>query len=320
MAAELHMPPQGSRRHLPVMCRETLMALNPGPGAVLVDGTLGLGGHAEAWLEQTGPNGRVVGLDRDELALDVARETLKRFGTRATIVHADYREASAVLDSLGLSTVDAALLDLGLGSHQLDDPQRGFSFRFEGPLDMRFDRSHPGSTAADLIAHAPEPELARILASYGEERMARKISRQIVETRRHTPLRTTSQLADLVRRVVPAGRHDRIDPATRTFQALRIAVNHELDGLNAAIESLVARLARGGRIAVIAFHSLEDRISKTMLRRLAEPCRCRRGDPCTCEALQWLDLPSRRAIFCSDAEANENPRARSAKLRWGIKR
>lgn len=320
MAAELHAPPQDVPRHRPVMPRETLEALSPRPGGVLFDGTLGLGGHAAAWLEQTAPDGRVVGLDRDEQALDSARRSLARFGARATLVHADYRHAASVLDSLGLKAVDAALLDLGLGSHQLDDPARGFSFRSDGPLDMRFDRSRPGDTAADLIARSSEAELARVISEFGEERMARRIAREIVETRRHTPLWTTAALADLVRRVVPASRHERIDPATRTFQALRIAVNQELDGLGSAIETLVARLASGGRIAVIAFHSLEDRISKTTLRRLAEPCRCRRGDPCTCGAKQWLDLPVRRAVVCSPIEANENPRARSAKLRWGAKR
>ncbi len=320
MAAELHAPPQEVPRHRPVMSRETLDALNPRPGAVLVDGTLGLGGHAAAWLEQTAPDGQVVGLDRDEEALELARKSLVRFGERATLMYADYRDAGAVLDSLGLKTIDAALLDLGLGSHQLDDPYRGFSFRFDGPLDMRFDRSRSGATAADLIEQSSEAELARVFSEFGEERMARRIAREIVETRRHTPLRTTAELANLVRRIVPASRHDRIDPATRTFQALRIAVNQELDGLGATIETLVARLARGGRIAVIAFHSLEDRISKTTLRRLAETCRCRRGDPCTCGALEWLDLPVRRAVSCTQAEANENPRARSAKLRWGIKR
>lgn len=320
MAAELHAPPQEVPRHRPVMSRETLDALNPRPGAVLFDGTLGLGGHAAAWLEQTAPDGQVVGLDRDEEALELARKSLVRFGERATLVHADYRDAGVVLDSLGLKTIDAALLDLGLGSHQLDDPYRGFSFRFDGPLDMRFDRSRAGATAADLIEQSSEAELARVFSEFGEERMARRIAREIVETRRHTPLRTTAELANLVRRIVPASRHDRIDPATRTFQALRIAVNQELDGLGATIEALVARLARGGRIAVIAFHSLEDRISKTTLRRLAETCRCRRGDPCTCGAQEWLDLPVRRAVSCTRAEANENPRARSAKLRWGIKR
>lgn len=309
-----------SPRHEPVMVAETLAALAPQAGACLLDGTVGAGGHSAAWLEATGPDGTVVGLDRDLAALELARWRLQPFGSRAQLIHSDYRDAATIVAERQLGPFDAVLLDLGLGSHQLDDPARGFSFRFEGPLDMRFDQSRPTPTAADLLARSSEPELVQILAEFGEERLAKKIARQLVEARRHTPLRTTQQLADFVRRIVPASRHERIDPATRTFQALRIAVNAELKGLGGAIESLVGLLRPGARLAVIAFHSLEDRVVKTTLRRLAEPCRCRRGDPCSCGAVQSIDLPQRRAVQPTDEEMARNPRARSARLRWGIRR
>jgi 16S rRNA (cytosine1402-N4)-methyltransferase len=310
---------QPSVRHLPVLSAEVMSALDPQPGGVLLDATVGLGGHAQVWLERTTPGGRVLGFDRDRSALEAAGERLRSYGERFRPIHADYRELDSQLDSLGVALVDAALFDLGLGSHQLDQPERGFSFRFDGPLDMRFDRSRPATTAAELLAQSSEQELARIFFEFGEERQSRKIARAICEARRRTPITTAAQLADLIRRAVPASRHERIDPATRTFQALRIAVNHELDQLDEAIEAAVRRLLPGGRIAIISFHSLEDRIAKSTLRRLAEPCRCRRGDPCSCNAVMLLRLEQRRSTPCSDQEAASNPRARSARLRWGIR-
>ncbi|RMG46860.1 MAG: 16S rRNA (cytosine(1402)-N(4))-methyltransferase RsmH [Acidobacteria bacterium] len=306
-------------RHRPVMVPEVLEALAPRPGALLLDGTVGPGGHAEAWLEAAGEGAELIGLDRDASALALARRRLQRFGERVRLFHCDYREAPALLDRLGRRP-DAVLLDLGLGSHQVDDPERGFSFRLDGPLDMRFDRDRPGPTAAEILAHASEPELARILSEYGEERAAKKLARRLVEARKRRPFRTTRELADFVRGVVPARGRRRLDPATRTFQALRIAVNDELSGLAEALSGLVERLPAGGRIAVIAFHSLEDRIVKRTLRRLAEPCRCRRGDPCTCGALQWIELVQRRALRPDPGEVAANPRARSARLRWGVRR
>jgi len=306
--------------HRPVLTAETLQALAPRRGRLLLDGTVGTGGHAAAWLEASAPDGRVIALDRDASALAAARERLAAYGARARFEHADYRDAADLLDTLGIATIDAALIDLGLGTHQIDDPERGFAFRFDGPLDMRFDRDTPGPTAADLVNHLPEPELARVLYEYGEERASRRLARVIVETRRRHPIRTTAELAEIVRSAAPGlGRH-RIDPATRTFQALRIAVNRELEGLAEALETLVRRLAPGGRLAVIAYHSLEDRIVKHTLRRLAEPCHCRRGDPCSCGALMLLELEERHAVTPSESETALNPRARSAKLRWGIRR
>jgi len=306
--------------HRPVLAAETLEALDPGPGKVLLDGTVGLGGHAARWLELTAPFGRVVGFDRDARALAVAARNLAPFGARAELIHDDYREAPRIIAERGFAAPDAALLDLGLGSHQIDDPTRGFSHRFDAPLDMRFDADAPGRTAADILARAAEPELARIFEEHGELPGARKLARALCDARRRAPIRTTTELARLVREVLPPRGRQRIDPATLVFQALRIAVNDELEGLDAAIEALVRMLPQGGRIAVIAFHSLEDRIAKRTLRRLAEPCRCRRGDPCTCGATRLLDMPERRAVKTSDEEALENPRARSARLRWGTRR
>lgn len=303
--------------HRPVMVDQILDVLAPAAGRTLLDGTVGCGGHAAAWLDASGPDGRVIGLDRDDTALERARERLAPFGERVELMHADYRDADVIPSE---TTLDAVLLDLGLGSHQIDDPERGFSFRFDGALDMRFDRTRAGGTARELLASVTEPELARILSEYGEERSAKKLAHRLTELRKSAPIRTTAELADAVRRILPPRGRDRLDPATRTFQALRIAVNDELNGLGAAIESMIARLVHGGRIAVLAYHSLEDREVKRTLRRLAEPCRCRRGDPCTCGALEMIDLPQRKPLRPSATETAENPRARSARLRWGIRR
>ncbi len=319
--------------HRPVLGPETIEALAPAPGKLLLDGTVGLGGHAALWLEASAPDGRVLGLDRDPDALAVAAERLAPYGERVTLVHADYRDAIDVLaarNGAGAgagaagggagAAPDAILLDLGLGSHQIDDPERGFSFRFDGPLDMRFDRSRPARTAADVLNHTSEPELVRIFSEYGEFPAAKKLARLVVETRKHRKFAVTGDLVRVAHEAVPPRGHKRIDPSTLAFQALRIAVNEELDGLGQTIEDLVRTLAPGGRIAIIAFHSLEDRVSKQTLRRLAEPCRCRRGDPCTCGALQLLELSDRRAVKTTEDEAYANPRARSARLRWGIRR
>lgn len=306
--------------HRPVLLAETMAALAPESGRVLLDGTVGLGGHAEAWLLATAPFGVVIGVDRDPSAVEQAARNLASFGGRARLFQGDFRDAVQLIAEENLPRPHAVLLDLGLGSHQVDDPQRGFSFRLEGPLDMRFDPSTPSPTAAEILAHASAPELARIFEDYGEQPGAHKVARAICEARRRAPLRTTTDLARLVRATLPARGRPRMNPATLVFQALRIAVNHELDGLADAIEGLVRLLPQGGRIATIAFHSLEDRVAKQTLRRLSEPCRCRRGDPCTCGALQLLDQPQRRAVQVSDEEAAANPRARSARLRWGMRR
>jgi len=285
--------------HEPVLVREVVSALRPHAGGLYLDGTVGLGGHAAALLEAGA--GRVVGFDRDQAALAVARERLTWAGDRVTLLHADYRDAREVLASRGVTHADGVLVDLGVSSLQLDDPSRGFSFRDGGPLDMRMDRS-AGQTLAARLADVSEAALADVIWRYGEERRSRRVARAIVIARDRGELRDTADLARAVRRGVGAGRWQRIDPATRTFQALRIWVNDELDGLERFLESAVDLLAPGGRLAVIAFHSLEDRVVKHTFRRLAAD-----GSACA--------LVTRRAIRPGDDELSQNPRARSARLR-----
>jgi 16S rRNA (cytosine1402-N4)-methyltransferase len=306
--------------HRPVMVDEVLEALVPRPGALLLDGTVGQGGHAEAWL-RAAPRTRVIGLDRDPDALAVARQRLAAFGDRISLRHGDYRQAADLWADLGAPRPDAVVLDLGLGSHQLADAQRGFSFRHDGPLDMRFDPTGPGPTAAELLHQCSEPELERILADYGEERHARKLARRLVRARERQPLRTTGELAELVRQTVGRpGRPPRIDPATRTFQALRIAVNRELDDLEDALEQLVSLLPSGGRLAVIAFHSVEDRIVKQTFKRLATEVVPQPGDPLEIAREATLARISKKVVKPSEEETGANPRARSARLRWGERR
>ena len=271
-------------------------ALQPGRGGVFVDCTLGLGGHARALLERGAD--RVIGLDRDPDALARAAGALAAFGGRLEAVHADYRTLGEVLDARGLAGVDGILADLGVSSLQLDGVGRGFSFRRDEPLDMRMDRGS-GPTAADLVNTADETEIADAIFRFGEERHSRRIARLIVA---HRPIRTTGELAALVRRAVRARTWQRIDPATRTFQALRIWVNGELDGLDAFLREAAARLVPGGRLAVIAFHSLEDRIVKHTLRGLA-------GADGSLRAL------TKKPVVPGEDEMRRNPRARSARLR-----
>jgi 16S rRNA (cytosine1402-N4)-methyltransferase len=287
--------------HEPVLTAEVLTHLSPDRGGLFVDCTVGLGGHTRALLEAGAS--RVIGLDRDADALAMAANGLTAFGDRVELVHADYRSFAAALDARGITTIDGALADLGVSSLQLDSEGRGFSFRRDEPLDMRMDRSS-GPTAADLINGTSEVDLASIIFEFGEERFSRRIARAIVETRTRQPIATTGQLADAVRRAVPTRGWQRIDPATRTFQALRIWVNGELDGLDTFLRHVVQRLRGGGRVVVISFHSLEDRIVKHTFR-----------------ALERIDVILRvltkRPIVPGDDEIGRNPRARSAKLRAG---
>jgi 16S rRNA (cytosine1402-N4)-methyltransferase len=284
---------------------------------VLVDATVGLGGHAEALLDRC-PAATLVGLDVDPEALAVAGTRLARFGDRARLVRASYHDLPAVLHAHGFDAVEAVLFDLGVSSLQLDSPTRGFSFRFEGPLDMRF--SGEGMTAAELLARVTEEELRRILEEHGEEPRARRVARAIVAARLREPLRTTTDLVRVVSRAL-GGRRGKIDPATRTFQALRIATNRELAGLPAAVEQAARLLSPCGRLAVIAFHSLEDRLVKRTLRRLSGRCVCPPGTPiCSCEPESLLDILTRRPLRPSDDEVRTNPRARSARLRAAERR
>ncbi|MCU0241075.1 MAG: 16S rRNA (cytosine(1402)-N(4))-methyltransferase RsmH [Vicinamibacteria bacterium] len=283
-------------RHHSVLLAETMELLAVEPGGLYVDGTVGLGGHAAAILDRSAPDGRLIGIDRDPETLELARERLAGYGTRVSLHHGDYKDLPRWL---GTQRPRAILLDLGVNSVQLTAPSRGFSFRHEGPLDMRFDQSR-GFTAADYIQRLPEQELADAIFAWGEEPAARKIARAIVYARRAQPIATTFELAEIVRRTVKTRRHERIDPATRTFQALRILVNAELDGLARVIETLANCLAAGGRLAIIAFHSLEDRPVKQTFRALAR--------------VDFEEL-TRKPVRPGPAECGANPRARSARLR-----
>jgi 16S rRNA (cytosine1402-N4)-methyltransferase len=285
--------------HAPVMVAEALRWLEPARGGVFVDCTLGLGGHSQALLE--GGASRVIAIDRDTEAIAMARERLDAYGDRVDIAHANYRDLGAVLDARGLASVDGVLADLGVSSMQLDAVERGFSFRGDAPLDMRMDRSQ-GPTAADRLREVSEGELADVIYQYGEERHSRRIARALVRARDERPVSTTGELAAIVRRSVPHRGYQRIDPATRTFQALRIWVNGELEGLEQFVRDAVARLRAGARLVVIAFHSLEDRIVKHTLRGLDR------------EAGAVRVLTARPEIAGED-EIARNPRARSAKLR-----
>jgi 16S rRNA (cytosine1402-N4)-methyltransferase len=286
--------------HEPVLLAEVTAHLAPARGGLFVDCTLGAGGHARALLE--GGATRLLGLDRDEDALALTREALTPWADRVELVHSDYRHLPAVLDARGIDLVQGVLADLGVSSMQLDQPERGFTFRVDAPLDMRMDRSQ-GETAADLLASEDEQRIADAIYQYGEERHSRRIARAIVAARSIAPIETTAQLATIVRRAIPTRGWQRIDPATRTFQALRIWVNRELEGLADFLRNAVARLDAGARIAIIAFHSLEDRIVKHTFRQMSQ-------DPGS-----RLGIVTRKPIEASDAEVARNPRARSAKLR-----
>jgi 16S rRNA (cytosine1402-N4)-methyltransferase len=285
--------------HVPVMPSEVVSFLRPDSGGLFVDCTVGLGGHARTLLEAGAS--RLLGLDRDRDALAIAHDNLARWRDRVELIHADYRAIADVLAARRIAQVDGVLADLGVSSLQFDAAGRGFSFQRDEPLDMRMDRS-AGETAADLVARATERELADAIFQYGEERFSRRIARALVYERSATPIVTTGRLAAIVRRAIPRKGFARIDPATRTFQALRIWVNRELDGLDRFLETAVAQLRIGARIAIITFHSLEDRIVKHTLRALDQ-----RGGV--------VKVLTKKPLIPGDDEVQRNPRARSAKLR-----
>lgn len=296
----------GQPGHQPVLVPEVLeflLAAEAGPEPTYCDATIGLGGHGRAILERTSPGGRLIGLDRDLDALATARTTLAPYGDRVTLVHSPFSRLREVLDDLGAGPLDGVLADLGVSSPQLDRAERGFSFQRGGPLDMRMDQSR-GETAADLLARIGEAELVRLLRDYGEERFAGRIARHIVEARDQGQLDSTATLAAIVARAVPA-RERHKNPATRTFQALRIVVNRELEELDLFLNQAAASLRPGGRLCVIAFHSLEDRMVKRRFRAMAEP---------TTEGPRMRIL-TKRIVIASEDEQAANPRSRSAKLR-----
>ena len=305
---------RGALSHRPVLLRETIESLAVERGGLFVDCTVGLGGHSEAIL-QNSPDAQVLGIDRDEEALRLARERLAEFGGRFRAVRADFRELTRVLARAEVKAVRGVLADLGVSSLQLDSPSRGFSFRHEAPLDMRMDMSS-GETAAELLGRLSEVEIARLIFEYGEERHSRRIARRIVERREAgEPVKTTSELANLVERAI-GGKQRRIHPATRTFQALRIAVNRELEDLDRFVADAIDALEPQGRLAVISFHSLEDRLIKRTLLRLSGRCQCPPRLPrCDCGARKVVEILTRRPTVPNEDEVAENPRARSAKLR-----
>jgi len=289
--------------HIPVLLAETLGLLSPKPGEVVFDGTVGGGGHARALLQRVLPDGRLIGIDRDAEVLKVAAANLPSQPQRCVLIKANFADFAEVLDSLGVPEVDVALLDLGVSSFQFDQADRGFSFQRDGPLDMRMDRQSE-RTAADLVNELGEQDLADLFYQYGQERRSRRIARRIVGQRRKGRIETTGQLARLVLASQPKGargRRYRIHPATRVFQALRIAVNRELEDLERFCRDVAGRLTMGGRAGIISFHSLEDRIVKTAFRRLA--------------ADGVLEVLTRKPVTPSREERQSNPRSRSAKLR-----
>jgi 16S rRNA (cytosine1402-N4)-methyltransferase len=297
--------------HLPVLYQEVLAALQPQPGGHYVDGTLGLGGHAAGILDASTPDGRLLGLDVDPQALAIATERLARFGERAVLRHGSYGQLASHLAELGWQQVDGIVLDLGASSLQFDKAERGFSFQNEGPLDMRFN-SQAGFSAADIVNEWPEEDLANALYEYGEETQSRRVARAIVKAR---PLATTTQLAEVVSKAL-GGRRGGTHPATKSFQALRIAVNQELDTLQATLPQAVTALRQGGRLAIISFHSLEDRTVKQYFRRESQDCICPPEQlVCTCGHKASIRELSRKPVFPGEQELAGNPRARSARLR-----
>ncbi len=301
--------------HRPVLLQECVEALNIRPEGVYLDGTLGRAGHSEQIVKRL-TTGRLICVDRDQTALDAARERLAPWMDRTTLVHSNFDQVDAILDKLSLSGVDGMLFDLGVSSPQLDDGSRGFSYMADAPLDMRMDREE-GLTAADIVNRWPQEELRRIISQYGEERCAPQIAGAIVRRRRDKPVSTTLELVEIIKSAMPAkALREKQHPAKRTFQAIRIAVNDELASVERMLQRAVPRLNQGGRLAVITFHSLEDRVVKTGLAGFARGCTCPPDFPvCVCGKTPDIRLVNKKPILPSQREVEENPRARSAKLR-----
>jgi 16S rRNA (cytosine1402-N4)-methyltransferase len=307
---------KGADLHQPVLLDETIEMLAPLADGVYVDATLGLAGHATAILDGA-ESTRVLGIDQDLEALETARKRLSKYGDRVVVKHANFSEIKSVAYDAGFERVDGIIADLGVSSLQFDSPTRGFSFRFDAPLDMRMDPSTDGPTAAELLASLDEDEIADLIYKLGEEKKSRRIARRIVDSRKSgDPIRTSGQLARLIEKAVGRSHADRIHPATRTFQALRIAVNRELEILEGFVEDSVDLLKTSGRLCVISFHSLEDRIVKRTFQRLSGKCFCPPRIPqCVCGAVKKVEIVTRKPVIPSEAETLSNPRSRSAKLR-----
>jgi 16S rRNA (cytosine1402-N4)-methyltransferase len=304
-----------SGEHIPVMQKEALELLQCRPGGIYVDATVGLGGHSQGILERIQPGGLLVGIDRDKEALEKAQTRLASITGGFRLLHENFKNLPLILNNLAANPVDGILLDLGVSTYQLLSPERGFSFNSDAMLDMRMDRTQQW-TAADLVNSMPESELADIIYRYGDERLSRRIAAAIVQERSRTPITRCSQLADIVSRAYRVRGHQHIHPATRTFQALRIAVNEELEGLEEFLSEAFGFLKPGGRIVVIAFHSLEDRIVKRAFRRLAGQCVCEAPpELCKCPRQVLARLLTSRPMTPAPAELAVNPRARSARLR-----
>lgn len=302
--------------HTPVLLQEVLTLLQPSRGGVFVDGTLGGGGHAEAVLRQLPPSGKLIGIDRDTEALAAASARLADYGERFTALHGNFFEMQTLLAEIGIAQVDGILLDLGVSSYQLDTPERGFSYHNDAPLDMRMDKG-AALTARDVVNTYSEEALTRILFAYGEERFAKRIAERIVNIRKENPIESTAQLADLVKSAIPGKfRNEPQHPARRTFQAVRIEVNGELDGLREAVQHAHDLLQTGGRLCIITFHSLEDRIVKQAFRTFERPCTCPPSAPvCICGKVPTVRILTKKPLTCSQEEAAANSRSLCAKLR-----
>lgn len=301
--------------HTSVLLAETLDLLNPHDG-LYIDATLGLGGHTKAILE-TSEDIKVIGIDQDIEAIGYARENLAEFDERIEIIHANFSEIKQVLNNVGICKVDGILADLGVSSLQLDSKVRGFSFRFDAPLDMRMDANAEYENAAEMLERLSEEEIADVIFKYGDERFSRRIARRIVEKRKSgEPVKTTTELAELVKRCVPRKAKDKIHPATKTFQALRIAVNGEIDVLEGFLQDSIELLKTDGRLVIISFHSIEDRIVKRTFQKFSGKCSCPPKFPqCVCGASKEIKILTRKPLIASVEEQQNNPRSRSAKLR-----
>ena len=302
--------------HVPVLLEECIDGLNINPDGIYVDGTLGGAGHSSEICKRLSPNGMLIGIDRDEEALRVSSKRLEGFDCKKAFVHRNYSDIKNILRELDIEEIDGALLDLGVSSYQLDNPERGFSYMNDAALDMRMDRSE-GMTAYDIVNEYSKDELYRIIKSYGEERWASRIADFIVKARREKPIETTFELVEIIKAAVPASaRRNGPHPAKRTFQAIRIEVNDELGGVKRAVDDFIDVLAPKGRLAIISFHSLEDRIVKDAYSERENPCVCPPEIPiCVCGKKPEIKKINKKPIVPSESQEDENPRARSAKLR-----